>query len=82
MMGNQEKVATIVSGLTRVPVNELKPDTDIFESRLITSLGLLDLMARIEKEFGIVILPEELIHDYFASIDTIVRFVEMKRMVS
>jgi acyl carrier protein len=81
-MANQEKVAMIVAGLTRVPVNELKPDTDIFESRLITSLGLLDLMAQIEKEFGIVILPEELIHDYFASIDTIVRFVEMKRMVS
>lgn len=81
-MDNHEKVTKIVSELTRVPLYELKPDTRIFESRLITSLGLLDLVAQLEQQFGIGILPEELIHDNFDSIGTIVSFIGTKRSAS
>ncbi|MEK3904702.1 MULTISPECIES: phosphopantetheine-binding protein [unclassified Paenibacillus] len=73
-----EQVTMIVAGLTRVPAVELRPDTDIFESRLLSSLGLLDLVDRLEREFKIIILPEELIHEHFASIGTIIGFVGHK----
>ncbi|WP_042214154.1 phosphopantetheine-binding protein [Paenibacillus borealis] len=73
-----EQVTMIVAGLTRIPAGELRLDTDIFESRLLTSLGLLDLVARLEQEFKIIILPEELIHDHFASIATIIGFIDNK----
>ncbi|WP_238651976.1 phosphopantetheine-binding protein [Paenibacillus piscarius] len=73
-----EQVTMIVAGLTRVPAGELCPDTGIFESRLLTSLGLLDLVDRLEREFKIIILPEELIHDHFASIATITGFIGSK----
>lgn len=73
-----EQVTMIVAGLTRIPAGELRLDTDIFESRLLTSLGLLDLVSRLEQEFKIIILPEELIHDHFASIATIIGFIDNK----
>jgi acyl carrier protein len=73
-----EQVTMIVAGLTRIPAGELRLDTDIFESRLLTSLGLLDLVARLEQEFKIIILPEELIHEHFASIATIIGFIDNK----
>lgn len=73
-----EQVTMIVAGLTRIPAGELHLNTDIFESRLLTSLGLLDLVARLEQEFKIIILPEELIHEHFASIATIIGFIDNK----
>ncbi|MEI2394034.1 phosphopantetheine-binding protein [Paenibacillus phytohabitans] len=73
-----EQVTMIVAGLTRIPAGELRLDTDIFESRLLTSLGLLDLVSRLEQEFKIIILPEELIHEHFASIATIIGFIDNK----
>ncbi|AIQ47435.1 hypothetical protein R70723_17235 [Paenibacillus sp. FSL R7-0273] len=77
-MKRQEQVTMIVAGLTRIPAAELSPGTDIFESRLLTSLGLLELVSRLETEFNIIILPEELIHENFASIETIIGFVDGK----
>ncbi|WP_410511183.1 acyl carrier protein [Paenibacillus sp. BR2-3] len=77
-METKEQVTMIVSELTRIPREELNPGTDIFESRLITSLGLLELVSRLEQKFGIIILPEELIHEHFSSIETIIGFIESK----
>lgn len=66
------------SGFDPYSGRELHLDTDIFESRLLTSLGLLDLVARLEQEFKIIILPEELIHEHFVSIATIIGFIDNK----
>ncbi|AZS14182.1 phosphopantetheine-binding protein [Paenibacillus lutimineralis] len=77
-MQRQEQVTMIVAKLTRIPAGELSLETDIFESRLLTSLGLLDLVSSLEEEFNIIILPEELIHENFASIRTIIDFVDGK----
>lgn len=55
----------------RVPSAE----TDLFESGALDSLAFVDLLLRLEKEFGIATTVEELEIDNFRSIIRIAEFV-------
>ncbi|MBZ9609061.1 acyl carrier protein [Clostridium estertheticum] len=79
-MGVEMKVMTIVSDLSKIPMEELELNSDIFESNIITSLGLLELVSRLEKEFDLVILPEELIHENFGTIEMIINLIGRKAL--
>lgn len=74
----ENKIINIVAKLVKIPKEELDLNSDIFESNIISSLGLLELIAKMEKEFGITILPEELIHENFETIKVIIKFIEKK----
>lgn len=67
-----------VSSLTKTPKNEFKPDTELYNSTVISSLNLLELMSFIEQQYNIVIRPEELIEDNFKDIKTLSEFIEKK----
>lgn len=71
-------VYNFISEKSRVPRGELTPDTEIYDSRIISSLAMLELIAQIENHFSIVVLPEELTEDNFFDIQTIIDFVHQK----
>lgn len=75
----EEKLLELISKVTRIPKEELNPSVDIFESNIINSLGLLELVAQMEVEFSIQVDPEELVHENFGTIRLIMEFLE-KRM--
>lgn len=50
----------------------------LLKSGLIDSLGILDVVAFLEKEFSITITDEELVPENFESIRTLGQFVERK----
>ena len=50
-------------------------DTDLLTSGLLDSLQFVELLLRLEKEFGLTVSLEDLEVDFFRSIDTIAAFV-------
>jgi len=55
-------------------------DSDLLlEKGVIDSLGILDLVTFLEKEFSISVLDDELGPEHFRSIESLASFVEYKR---
>jgi len=57
----------------------LHDDVPLLEAGIIDSLGVLDVVAFLEKTFTIKIADEELTPDNFANIRCLATFVEQKR---
>ena len=51
---------------------------NLLESGILDSLGILDLVAFVEQNFGIVLSDEELVPENFQSIERLTVFVESK----
>ena len=52
------------------------PDTDLLETGLIDSLGLISLLAEIEREFGFELPLDTLEVDDFRTVETAAAYVE------
>jgi acyl carrier protein len=53
-------------------------ETDLLETGLLDSMGLVDLLVHIEKTFGLSIGVEELDFDHFRSVTTIAAMVGVR----
>lgn len=51
---------------------------NLLESGILDSLGILDLVAFVEQNFGIVLTDEELVPEHFQSIDRLATFIQTK----
>ena len=58
--------------------HDLQPDEDIFALGFVNSLLAMQLVAFVEKEFGITVEDQDLDLDNFRSVDAIARLVERK----
>ncbi|ABQ26533.1 phosphopantetheine-binding protein [Geotalea uraniireducens] len=72
-----EKVllAEIAVGLGKT---SLEPDEDLLEQGIIDSLGLMKLIAFMEKTFDIKIIDEEIIPENFQCLNSMVKLVEQQ----
>lgn len=59
--------------------NGLKPDEKWLETGVLDSLGILDLVHFLEKEFSLQILDEELSPENFESLNAVTSFVQTKQ---
>ena len=57
----------------------IKDDDSLLESGIVDSLGILDIVNFIEKEFKISVSDEELLPENFESICALTAFVDRKR---
>ena len=57
------------------------PDTDVFEAGILDSLAFVDLLAALEREFGIGIALDDLEVDNFRSVARIADFVAARTVV-
>ena len=53
-------------------------DEPLLNNGLIDSLGILDVVAFLEKEFGIAVSDEDLLPENFGSIQNLSNFVQQK----
>lgn len=58
--------------------NELTHESDLFKAGIIDSMGYIQLVKFIEKEFSIKFTEEELLSNVLVSFDNIVYFVSHK----
>lgn len=57
---------------------ELKNDDSFLESRILDSMGVLELVAFLEEQFEVHTEDQEMIPDNLDSIDKLVAFIEAK----
>jgi acyl carrier protein len=57
----------------------LEPDDDLLTSGLLDSLGVMQLVWFIEREFEVQVPPEDVTIDHFESIDAISEYIERRR---
>lgn len=58
--------------------NGIKPNEKWLESGMIDSLGILDLVHFLEEEFSLHITDDELMPEYFESLEAVTEFVRKK----
>jgi len=73
----REKIEAILRDQLRISVPT--PETDLRDSGLLDSLGLVDLIAAMERTFAIVIDLVELDLDDVRTVDSLTRLVETRR---
>lgn len=76
-MDIEREVTEIVSRITKAPVERIGPDTHLQQELNVDSLQGLQILAVIEKRFGVSVPDDEL--DSYTSIREIVRTVENSR---
>lgn len=75
-MNIESDLIAFISKAAKIPKNEIRDDTEIYRSGIVSSLVILELMNHIEQQYGVVIKPEKLIEDNFRDIRTITGFVQ------
>lgn len=60
----------------------VKDSDELLESGIVDSLGILDLVAVLESEFGLTVSDEDLLPENFRSIERIAEFASQKRGVA
>ncbi len=73
----QSKISELIAGIAGKPVN-IGTDESLFESGLLDSFGLTDLVTKLEQEFGIRIPDGDLNPRKFETIDKIAEYVEAR----
>jgi acyl carrier protein len=73
-MGNRARIAKIVKRVAAEPVDPA-PGDSLFESGLLDSFSLADLVTELEKEFAIKVPDSDLVPRKFDSIDRIETYV-------
>lgn len=78
MTGDQcrQEIESILKNQLRIDVPG--PDADLLDSGLLDSLGLVDLIAAIERRFGIVVNLIDLDLDDIRTVDSIVELVGIR----
>jgi acyl carrier protein len=80
-------ISLVESLLTEYITNEFAPspeflpikqDTSLLESRILDSLSILKLVLFIEKRFGVVVAPDELVPENFETIALISSYLRKK----
>jgi acyl carrier protein len=64
----------------RAKKSNVDASSPLLESGIIDSLGMLDVVSMLEKDFGIAVADEELIRDNFQTITHIANFVRRRSL--
>jgi acyl carrier protein len=58
----------------------LEHDEDLLASDIVDSLGIMEMVAFLERQYGIAVSDSELTPENFQTVDSIVAFIESKRV--
>ena len=77
-MNYQQELISYIAQIGRIPEKDIDLRLPVYNSGILSSLKLLELMSFIEKQYTIIIKPEELIEDNFKDIQAILNFIQSK----
>ncbi|MEL6635588.1 MAG: acyl carrier protein [Bacteroidota bacterium] len=58
---------------------QLTADEDLLSSGLVDSVGMMNLIAFIEEEFGLPIPPEDMVIEHFITVENMVNYLERRK---
>lgn len=73
----QTRIVAIIQKVSKKPV-EVSPDESLFDSGLLDSFALPDMVSVLEEEFGIKVPDSDLTPRKFESIASIGRYIESR----
>ena len=76
-MDQETQIRGIINKVAKMPL-EIQPDESLFESGLLDSFMLVDLIGGIEEEFGIKIPDSDLIPQKFDSVSKIAQYLSAR----
>lgn len=71
-----DELKKIVSTITEIPLDKLKPDADFFDDLKIDSMKAIEIVAAFEKKYKVVIPEEEI--PKMRSLNKIIAFAKDK----
>jgi acyl carrier protein len=74
----KDKLRNFIAEITFIDPTIIKDETMIFDEGIFDSMGLLNLINFLEREFNVITADTELQEENFGSIERIVAFVERK----
>jgi D-alanine--poly(phosphoribitol) ligase subunit 2 len=74
----EEKILNILEDICGDEIVKENPDIDLLEEELIDSLDYVELLLRIQDEFGIVIAPTEVTREEMATPNRIIDVVKSR----
>lgn len=77
MTSTEQEVATIVSAITKSPLEAIQPDTDLRLQLNVDSLQGLQIVAAIERRFGVTVPDDEI--DLYGNVRAIAETVDRLR---
>lgn len=78
----KEKIKNYIVEASLSDSTKINEDTQIFESGLLDSMGLLFLIEFLKENFNVEVVDDELNPENFASINSIVDFVSQKQRIA
>jgi acyl carrier protein len=74
----ERRIRDFVVSSYPVDPGDLRPDTPLVAPGLIDSMGIVEVVSFLEREFGIRVAGEEVSEEHFASVEKIAAFVDRK----
>ncbi len=74
----EEEIREHIAGMALLDKEEVDRDTSLFSAGLIDSLNLVQLVAFVEKQYGIKVGPMDLTLDNFDSVSRISSFIRSR----
>lgn len=68
----------VLNGRTEITVTS---QDDLLTSGIVDSIGIMQLISFVEKEFGVKVPPEDMTLENFLSIDAIANYIERRKKV-
>ena len=59
-------------------MKSIDSDADLLDQRIIDSLGILKLVSFLEETYSIKVMDEDVVPENFQSLNSMVKFVELK----
>jgi acyl carrier protein len=72
----RERIGGVIAGALHIDVPSF--DADLFDSGVLDSLAFVELLVRLEQEFGVTTSVDDLEADNFRSIASIADFIESR----
>jgi D-alanine--poly(phosphoribitol) ligase subunit 2 len=77
-ISTSERLVELFAAVLNIEVPSI--DTDLFESGVLDSLAFVELLLKLEEEFGVTVSIDELEVETFKSIDRIAAFVDARTL--
>lgn len=75
----EEKILDLLEEICEDDIIREERDMDLFEEDILDSLGVAELLTRIEEETGVIISPSEVVRDDINTVNKILELVKSKK---
>ncbi len=77
-MGTTERVISIIARVTDSDEVERDHDVPLYDTGILDSIGTVELLVELSREFDVVLSPTEVDREEWATPTRIARYVEMR----